>query len=191
MESDESIVESEIIVTYTLLWWDLLMAQLYLCRVSRVLLGVKLLVYAVFTMTIVYTLSGISNVSLWSQILSGGIALIASMTVFNLFVWAVLVITMLLTVPRDSNSGILCEHTLHLTPTQLIEVTQVNTTHHHWLSVKRVYELRRHFLILFAGYQVHVIPKRAFETAEQGQNFFRRARQYWRATLADDTRQRL
>ena len=64
-------------------------------------------------------------------------------------------------------SGVICQHTITLTETELIEKTDVNEEHCIWESLEGIEEINDYFFIFISPERFHVIPKRAFETTSE------------------------
>lgn len=69
-------------------------------------------------------------------------------------------------------SGLICEHTITLTETELIEKTDVNETHHSWEGMDRIEENDDYLFIFIGNKETHIIPKRAFESTYEYRDFY-------------------
>lgn len=170
-------MEEEIV--YQLEVSDLFATYRYDCKTNKSMNLVKLFAYTFFMITIINTLMKIEE-ELWLKIFSGVVTLGISVLGFNLFIYFVSSLIFLIHLPRSKNNGIICIHTLRITPTQIIERTSVNQTQYQWNSVKRLHELPHHLLIILNSNQVYTIPKRAFENPTDYQRFYEVAHQFLR-----------
>lgn len=69
------------------------------------------------------------------------------------------------------NNGILCEHKIVFNENEFIEVTDVNTTKHSWLSIGEIKELDDFVYINVNFVGTHFIPKRFFNDQNQIKEF--------------------
>jgi hypothetical protein len=76
------------------------------------------------------------------------------------------------------NNGILCEHRIILNENEFIELTDVNTSKHSWLSVGDIKEIDDFVFINVNFVGTHFIPKRFFDDREQIKEFVETARFY-------------
>ncbi|WP_156120591.1 YcxB family protein [Neosynechococcus sphagnicola] len=164
-------------ITYQLEVSDLFATHRYSYKTNKANNLTKLFAYTLFTITIIQTLMKIEE-ALWLEIVVGILTLGICIVGFNLFMYFVSLLFFRVNLPKDGTSGILCEHTIQITPTQLIERTSVNETRHRWISVKRLQELPNHLLIILNNNQAYTIPKKAFESTSNYQNFYEMARQF-------------
>jgi hypothetical protein len=75
------------------------------------------------------------------------------------------------------NNGILCEHKIVLDENEFIEITDVNTSSHSWLSVGEIKELESFVMINVNFCGTHFIPKRFFNDERHIQEFVETAHQ--------------
>lgn len=68
-------------------------------------------------------------------------------------------------------SGVICQHTMALTETELIEKTDVSEGHFIWESLEKIEEIDDYILIFISPDGFHIIPKRAFESTSEYQAF--------------------
>jgi hypothetical protein len=69
------------------------------------------------------------------------------------------------------HQGLIGEHTITLTPEGLEESTSFNSGLHRWTGILRVVSTRLYLLIYINEYMVHTIPKRAFSSVTDAENF--------------------
>ncbi len=164
-------------ITYRLEVEDLFKTFKYWHKINKSIHLVKLFAYTLFIVTIIQTLLKAQG-ELWSKLFVGILTLGISIISLNLFVYFFSFLVFRVNLPKDEANGILCEHTIRITPTQLIEKTLVNETYCNWISVKHLHELPNHLLIIFGVNQVHIIPKRAFASTSSYQTFYEMTQQF-------------
>ena len=71
----------------------------------------------------------------------------------------------------DSKPGILGEHTIEISPEGLFEMTSVNESKHYWCGIRNVYSTDSYIFVFINKSVAHIIPKRAFKSNEESQNF--------------------
>lgn len=72
---------------------------------------------------------------------------------------------------RMQNNGILCEHRIVIDEAGFLEMTDVNTSKHSWLSVGEIEQLKDFVLVNVNFVGIHFIPKRYFEDREHIREF--------------------
>lgn len=82
------------------------------------------------------------------------------------------------------NNGILCEHKIVFDENQFVEITDVNTTKHSWLSIGEIKELDDFVFINVNFVGTHFIPKRYFEDEKHIKEFIETA-QYHQSSAKD------
>ena len=75
-------------------------------------------------------------------------------------------------------NGVLGEHTITLSPDALFERTAVNDSKAKWSGIFRIDTTPNHIFIFTQPNAAHVIPRRAFPTAEAAEQFYSTARAY-------------
>lgn len=78
------------------------------------------------------------------------------------------------------NSGTLGEHTIEINEAGLIEKTNVNDGFCSWAGVKDVLSNKYYIFIFIDTLMAHIIPKRAFSSEEEAENFYQSALTYWK-----------
>lgn len=87
---------------------------------------------------------------------------------------------------RDGEShGILGEHTITLTPDGLCERTAVNQTTANWRGIYRVVGTPQHIFIFNQPNAAHTIPRRAFASPADAEQFLATAQAYFEAARTD------
>lgn len=61
--------------------------------------------------------------------------------------------------PTEENKGLLCEHTLEVTDTGVIETTPVGQNITNWTGILRIVETPSHAFIYIGSNMAHVIPR--------------------------------
>lgn len=92
---------------------------------------------------------------------------------------------------HTDRNGVLGEHRITLSPETLFERTTVNNSKTKWSGIFRVDATPKHIFIFTQPNAAHVIPRRAFPTAEAAEQFFSTARAYHEtatSALADSVR---
>jgi hypothetical protein len=103
------------------------------------------------------------------------------------FVAIIMLVVLVSSLFADPGSG-LSEHTITLTPESLTEVTSLNTNVVKWGGVRRVVRLRN-YLAMYVGRSVaHVVPRRAFATAQEWERFCDLALDSFRASQSQSER---
>ena len=69
-------------------------------------------------------------------------------------------------------SGVICQHRITLTETELIEKTDINEERCTWESLEKIEEIDDYLLIFINTEKFHVIPKRAFESTSEYNAFY-------------------
>jgi len=84
------------------------------------------------------------------------------------------------------NKGVLGRHDLALSPDAFRESTDVNESSYRWVSISRVFRLRRSLIIQLNSLAVCPIPRRAFDSKQDFEAFCAYAENAWRtARLAE------
>lgn len=76
------------------------------------------------------------------------------------------------------NRGLLTAHHFSIDEAGLVDRTSVTETRTSWEGVERVVQTDAHIFIYVSATSAHVIPKSAFATPQQAQEFFELARKY-------------
>ncbi len=76
------------------------------------------------------------------------------------------------------NNGILCEHKIVIDENEFIEITDVNTSRHSWLSIGEVRELDDFVFINVNFVGTHFIPKRYFNDQDHIKEFVETAQHF-------------
>ena len=76
--------------------------------------------------------------------------------------------------------GILGEHCIELSEEGLREQTEVNDSFSRWESIDLI-KANKKYIYYCIGYACLGIPKRAFETEQEAERFFRKALMLWKA----------
>jgi hypothetical protein len=79
---------------------------------------------------------------------------------------------------REGQSGVLCEHTITLTPEALLERTAVNNSKALWRGIFRVDATPEYIFIFTQPGAAHTIPRRFFATPSDSEQFLAAARTY-------------
>jgi YcxB-like protein len=82
---------------------------------------------------------------------------------------------------RGDRHGVFGEHTVTLTPEALHERTKVNDSKAAWAGIYRIDDSRDHIFIFTQPNAAHVIPRRAFPTPSDADQFVQTARSYFDA----------
>lgn len=77
--------------------------------------------------------------------------------------------------------GLLCGHTVSISPEWLAEKTEVNDTKVSWLTLDAIEEDRDYLYLFVTKSVAHTIPKRAFSSPHEAGMFLNTARRYWEA----------
>lgn len=77
--------------------------------------------------------------------------------------------------------GLLCEHTISISPEWLSEKTQVNESKTAWATMKSLEEDPEYFYLFLDKLMAHTVPKRAFSSPREADLFMATARRYWGA----------
>lgn len=77
--------------------------------------------------------------------------------------------------------GLLCEHTIGISPEWLSEKTSVNENKAAWMTLKSLEEDSEYLFLFLDRLVAHVIPKRAFASPHEADMFLSTARRYWEA----------
>ncbi len=88
---------------------------------------------------------------------------------------------------NTDRNGVLGEHTVALAPEALHERTAVNDSKASWSGIFRIDATRTHLFIFTQPNAAHVIPRRAFPTAEAAEQFLSTARAYHSAATSPAT----
>lgn len=93
--------------------------------------------------------------------------------------WLILfIILIILAVPRK-DKGILTEHKISLSENGITEITAVNRSESSWNGISNVVQTKCFIFIYTSKRASHVIPKRAFPSKEDSDNFFQYALNQW------------
>jgi hypothetical protein len=79
---------------------------------------------------------------------------------------------------EGQNAGFLCEHRIEITPEYMIETTDVGETKVFWRGVEKIAEDSGYLYFYTGAMQAHVIPRRAFASRAEAQEFRETARHY-------------
>ena len=79
---------------------------------------------------------------------------------------------------ESRNAGVMCKHKVVISDEALVETTDVGEQRVLWRGVDRVEENESHIFIYTAPATAHVIPKWAFATNREAEEFFQAARTY-------------
>jgi hypothetical protein len=71
----------------------------------------------------------------------------------------------------ENPNGVLCEHKIVINETELIEITDVNTSRHSWRGISNIEEIDEFIKIDVASSASYVIPKRFFQNRGQIEEF--------------------
>ena len=159
-------------ITYNLEKQDVINFRWYFTMVkpSAIILRIKQ-----FYLLFITTISIIQIFSKWSKYnwLYHLLYLVISVGTYWIF-FKLLIWLLILYVARQNipTSGIVCQHTISLTSTDLIEKTNVNESRHGWEGVSKITENQDYLFIHISGEQIHIIPKRAFSDPEAYQKFY-------------------
>lgn len=77
--------------------------------------------------------------------------------------------------------GLLCEHTIAISPAWFFEKTAVNETNIAWETLFSIEEDADYQFFFIAKANAFVIPKRAFSSLAEAQAFLDTSRRYWKA----------
>jgi len=77
--------------------------------------------------------------------------------------------------------GLLCEHTISISPEWLSERTHVNESKVAWSTMKSLEEDPEYLFLFVDRLVAHAIPKRAFSSPHEAEAFLNTARRYWEA----------
>jgi hypothetical protein len=81
-------------------------------------------------------------------------------------------------VSKEQANGLFCEHRIVLNESELIEITDVNTSHYAWKAIGEIKELESFVLINVLMSNTYIIPKRYFQDREHITNFLEKANYY-------------
>jgi YcxB-like protein len=172
----------EIEITYNLEANDLIIAYNYMNKTNKFNNLFRWAIYSFFTIVIIKNLITI-KASLGEKIFAGIVVLGIVILGFNLLIWLINFLMIRANLPKDETSGVLGEHTIRITPDQLIEYTSVNQSYHQWITIKKIQELPEHLLLILGSNHVHIIPKRAFSSDIEYQEFYRKTTEYKERSL--------
>jgi len=79
---------------------------------------------------------------------------------------------------RETSAGVICKHKVIIDSDSLYEKTEVGEQRVIWRGVQRVVETAEHIFIYTAPATAHVIPKWAFATKREAEEFFEAARTF-------------
>ena len=79
---------------------------------------------------------------------------------------------------KGRHPGVMCKHKVVISDEALVETTDVGEQRVLWRGVVRVEENKSHIFIYTAPATAHVIPKWAFATNREAEEFFQAARTY-------------
>lgn len=91
----------------------------------------------------------------------------------------VFAITMVIGVFSRMNSTFLTEHTLAIAPEGLVEETEFNRSEYKWSAVQKVVGSRKHLFIYVSAGSAHIVPRRAFDSDAEWEQFHEKLRQLW------------
>ncbi len=77
--------------------------------------------------------------------------------------------------------GLLCEHTIGISPEWLSEKTRINENKVAWTTLKSIEEDSEYLFLFLDRLVAHVIPKRAFSSPQEANTFLNTAHRYWEA----------
>ncbi len=81
----------------------------------------------------------------------------------------------------NQKPGLLCEHTIDISPEWLSEKTSVNETKVAWTTLKSIEEDSAYLFLFVDKLVAHIIPKRAFSSPHEADMFLNTARRFWEA----------
>lgn len=84
-------------------------------------------------------------------------------------------------------SGLLCEHTIAISPQWFSEKTAVNETKVAWKTLHSIEEDAEYQFFFIAKANAYIVPKRAFSSLAEAQAFLDTSRKYWEAAKAGQT----
>ena len=108
-----------------------------------------------------------------------GISLISILIAYVLSYVALRAVGWLLGFLPTENTGVLGEHTISISPEEIIESTNVNRGSHSWAAVTDLFETKKFVIIVIARTMFHVIPKRSFESPDEASKFLSMAMGFW------------
>lgn len=77
--------------------------------------------------------------------------------------------------------GLLCEHTIAISPIWFFEKTAVNETKIAWKTLQSIEEDADYHFFFIAKVNAFIVPKRAYSSLAEAQAFLDKSRQYWEA----------
>lgn len=83
--------------------------------------------------------------------------------------------------------GLLCEHTIAISPQWFSEKTAVNETKVAWKTLHSIEEDAEYQFFFIAKSNAYIVPKRAFSSLAEAQAFLDTSRKYWEAAKAGQT----
>ena len=104
--------------------------------------------------------------------------LVLFLSVYYLLLRWVMKFTTLRVTKEGRNEGILCKHRVVIDAESLFESTDVGEQRVKWRGVERVEEGEGHIFIYIGSSTAFIIPKWAFATNRQSEEFFEAARAY-------------
>lgn len=78
-----------------------------------------------------------------------------------------------------NGKGVLGEHTIEIEPKGLRETTDVNQNFHKWNGVQSIESDKKYIYVFIGNYMAHIIPKSAFKSDEEAEEFLNTAISYW------------
>jgi hypothetical protein len=106
------------------------------------------------------------------------VALCVLFLIFFIGIWMFVLVVGALLVLFNRNPGFFTEHVLTIAPEGFTEVTSVNRTEHSWIGVQKIARSSDHLLIYIASNHAHVVPRRAFPSDAEWNEFCRQCEQF-------------
>lgn len=91
-----------------------------------------------------------------------------------------LISLLFITLTSNMKNGVLGRHTYRLTEEGLHESTAANEGLQKWHGIQTVGKSKSFIFLRINGYLFHLIPRRAFGTAQEFESFWAKARDYWK-----------
>ncbi|MBD7913144.1 YcxB family protein [Clostridium cibarium] len=76
--------------------------------------------------------------------------------------------------------GYFCEHTIKMNEEGVREITSYNDTLSKWKAINSVTENKDYIYVIFSNSSFHVIPKRAFNSIEEANEFYDKSVILWK-----------
>ena len=81
-------------------------------------------------------------------------------------------------ISENPKNGVLCKHKIILNENELVEITDVNTSHYSWHGIGKIKEIEEFIIIEVLSSSSYVIPTRFFQNRTQIEKFIETATFY-------------